>query len=473
MLRNKKGKTKIIGLIIGIAFILIIGYIVVCMTRLRNLSIGKIVDIHIQDGSADYLEMLLEPENEKDYSNKLILLDRDAVEQLIQYMRDNDVRIVSGTYQIPQTSDYKEMISILEFEPEIEASGIQEDMLAYWMVLNNKKPFISANEGCQEFFWEEYFWCTSEPDPLYTVYDFGIVDLDHDGSRELVMTGFPETTQVLDYQEGKVYSYQFVYRGMARITVDGIYSSGSAADIGGFHRISLDKGSYEEETLAYMEHDHYEVEGIEVSSREFYAYTEPIANAEQMETMDFTEEMLCKILLGGPTEEELSILESMEPEEICEENDPQRAAVPEDYQDVLGGKEEFICVTENGERFLVDGNHVRNASGEELYQILYFSIVDMEGDGADEVVLTCGGNNLILHAAEGAIYGYVFDYWNEMGAITKEGVFKTGYPDENKYGKILSFGREDYRMEQIENYEVFDHDRIRYYAFSEEAVNQW
>lgn len=132
MIRNKKGRTKIIGVIIGIALILIIGYIVVCMMRLRNLSIGKIVDIHIQDGSADYLEMLLEPENEKDYSNILILLDRNAVEQLIQYMRDNDVRIVSGAYQIPQTSDYKEMISILEFEPEIEASEIQEDMLAYF-----------------------------------------------------------------------------------------------------------------------------------------------------------------------------------------------------------------------------------------------------------------------------------------------------------------------------------------------------
>lgn len=132
MIRNKKGRTKIIGSIIGIALILIIGYIVVCMMRLRNLSIGKIVDIHIQDGRADYLEMLLEPENEKDYSNKLILLDRNAVEQLIQYMRDNDVRIVSGAYQIPQTSDYKEMISILEFEPEIEASEIQEDMLAYF-----------------------------------------------------------------------------------------------------------------------------------------------------------------------------------------------------------------------------------------------------------------------------------------------------------------------------------------------------
>ena len=38
---------------------------------------------------------------------------------------------------------------------EIEVLGIPENMLAYWMVLNSKKPFVSANEDCQEFFWDE------------------------------------------------------------------------------------------------------------------------------------------------------------------------------------------------------------------------------------------------------------------------------------------------------------------------------
>lgn len=120
MLRNKKRLIKIMALIIGVILILIVGYIAILMNRLNNLSIGKRVDINIQDGSADYLEMLLEPENEKDPSNKLILLDRDAVEQVIQYMRDNDVRIVSGKYDIPQTSNYEEIMNILEFEPEKE-----------------------------------------------------------------------------------------------------------------------------------------------------------------------------------------------------------------------------------------------------------------------------------------------------------------------------------------------------------------
>lgn len=269
---------------------------------------------------------------------------------------------------------------------------------------------------------------------MFTIYDFGIVDLDNDGSEELVMTGFPETTQVLDYQEGKVFSYQFVYRGMKGITAGGVYNSSSGADIGGFHRIYLDKGNYKEETLAYMEHDHFEVEGIEVTSQEFFAYTETFANSEQMETTDFTEEMLDKILLGSLREEE------------------------------------FVCVTKNGEKFSIDGDCVKNETGKEVYQVLYFSTVDMDGDGEEEMVLTCAGSNLVLHTAKDAIYGYVFEYRNEMGAISKEGIFRTGYPDENNYGKILFFDDKGCRMELIENHETSHDDRIQYYFFSQEQI---
>lgn len=57
-----------------------------------------------------------------------------------------------------------------------------------------------------------------------------------------------------------------------------------------------------------------------------------------------------------------------------------------------------------------------------------------------------------------------------MGIISKEGIFKTGYPDENKYGKILSFDDKGCRMELIENYETSHDDRIWYYFFSQEQI---
>ena len=353
--------------------------------------------------------------------------------------------------------------------PEEIQEDIPEDMLAYWLVLNSKKPFISANEGCQEFYWDDYVWCLYEPYPRFTIYDFELVDLDQDGSDELVMTGFPETTQVLDYQEGKVYSYQFVYRGMAGILTNGVYNSSSAADIGGWHRIAyFDKGTYEEETLAYMEHDYFEVEGKEVSSEEFFAYIEPFVNGEQIEDMDYTEEMLDKTLLGDLGEEELSTLKRVIPEEICNENNPNMADIPEAYKDVLNGNEEFVCVTEEGQAFTIDGNCIRNPEGEEAGQVLYFSMVDMEGDGEPEVVLTCAGKNLILHAEEETVYGYAFDFWGEMGEITKDGVFRIGKLGA-QCGKIISLKKDECVTEPVENYEYMDDNRIRYYFFSGES----
>lgn len=116
MLKNKTGKTNLVPIITVVIITVIISYIVIQVINMNKIRIGKTVYIDFNIGTADYLESLLEPENEKDYSNKLILLDREAVEQLIRYMRDNDVRIVPGEYKISQTSNYDEIMNILDFE---------------------------------------------------------------------------------------------------------------------------------------------------------------------------------------------------------------------------------------------------------------------------------------------------------------------------------------------------------------------
>ena len=50
--------------------------------------------------------------------------------------------------------------------------------------------------------------------------------------------------------------------------------------------------------LAYMEHDYYEVEGTEVTSEEFYKYTEALRNMEKTKDIDFEEELVEKKLVG-------------------------------------------------------------------------------------------------------------------------------------------------------------------------------
>ena len=327
-----------------------------------------------------------------------------------------------------------------------EVTEIKQNLLAFYLVINNKKPFISADEGCQEFYWDEYYWHQGELELSFTISGFMLVDMDGDDEEELVLTGYmPETTQVLDYQEGKVYSYQFAYRGMKRILPNGVYDGSSGYDINGFYRIYFDKGTYEEERLAYMEHDYYEVEGVEVSSEEFYAYTEAFANADQVEDIDFTEEMLKKNLLGDLTKEEWDIVENIAPEEMKEEDIPYTAEELQVYSDVLTEGKEFICVTDEGQKFFLEDNYVRNKAGDDEYQILYFSIADMDGDEKPEIVLTCYPDTvLILHDAGEGVRGYRFSIYDEMrtGNGISDRIRYHFFSEEKNFSRILG-GCED------------------------------
>lgn len=120
MLNDKKRRLKLmVILFVIILLILIIAlYIAVSLNRSKDFSIGKMVYLDVENGSADYLETLLRPENKNDLNNKIILLNEEAVEKLIQYMRENNLRIVSGQYKISQTSNYEDLINVLEFEKE-------------------------------------------------------------------------------------------------------------------------------------------------------------------------------------------------------------------------------------------------------------------------------------------------------------------------------------------------------------------
>lgn len=369
----------------------------------------------------------------------------------------------------------KDEIRTYSSTDEISALNIPENLMAFYLVLNSKKPFVSADEGCQEFYWDEYYWHQGELKLSFTISGFMLVDMDGDDEEELVLTGYmPETTQIFDYQEGKVYSYQFAYRGVKGILPNGIYNGSSGYDIGGFYRMYFDKGIYEEETLAYMEYGYYEVEGVEVSAEEFDNYIETFLNTEQVEDIDFTEEMLEKNLLGDLTEEEQSIVENIAPEEIIKRTIPYTAEELQDYLDVLTGGKEFICVTDERRSFFLEDNYIRSKTEHEEYQVLYFSIVDMDGDEKAEVVLTCYPDTvLILHSVQGEVRGYQFSIYDEMRTVAEDGTYSFNNHGVTGYGKIISFGELDYETETVNNLNNGISDRIRYYFFSEETINQW
>jgi hypothetical protein len=311
------------------------------------------------------------------------------------------------------------------------------------------------NEDKQKFYLNEYFWYLNDVEPEYHANYFIIVDMDGDGLKEVVLECTPGTSQVLHYEDGEVYSYQFGIRAMKRIHINGIYdASGGAASNYYFRLTNLNKDGYTEEMIAKMKDDYYEVEGEEANSEEFFDYVKSIESVELAERME--------------SEQEIALMKRI-PVENMIENEPgyqEYKLTLQLYAAVLTREEDVIYVT-------------RDTSGEDTFgdelTWVYFSIVDMDGDGVQELVFTSDYDVIrILHYEEGQVYCYQFRPFKfETSVITTDGIFQTDDLSSTGYARIVSFDKDGYEIEPVEDYESSDHDRIRYYFFSEEAINQW
>ncbi len=363
----------------------------------------------------------------------------------------------------------QESIEEVEYpsEEEIVSLGIPEDMLAYWLVLNNKKPFISVNQEGQKFFWNEYFWETALLCDEYSARRFMIVDMNRDGRDEIVLECDPGTTHILHYEDGEVYGYQFVFRAMLRISKEGIYDASDGAQDNYFYRLTeLNKDGYTEELLAELHGEHYEIGGKEVTWEEFYAYAQTIYGRET-ERMDYTENMLASYLLGELSEQEIALVKRIPKEDMLESEPDYREhrQALQLYAGVLTGEQDVILVTEDTYKY-----------ADETVPI-YFSLVDMDGDGIPELVFNCYYDVVwILHCDKGKVFGYhLRPSLLETPLITTDGVI---YTDEEElsptgYARITAFEEDGCRIEPVENYQKGNCDRVRYYYYSEETMAQW
>lgn len=359
----------------------------------------------------------------------------------------------------------QESIEEVEYpsEEEIAALGIPEDMLAYWLVLNNKKAFISVNQEGQKFFWNEYFWyITWLCDELYAD-RFIIVDMDGDGNKEIVLECYQGTQHIFRYEDGEVYGYQFGLRGMLTISEDGIYDASDGAQDNYFYRLTeLNKDGYTQELLAELHGEHYEIGGKEVTWEEFYAYAQTIYGREA-ERIDYTEDMLASYLLGELSEQEFALMKRIPKEDMLDSEPDYREhkQALQLYAGVLTGGQDVILVTEDTYKY-----------ADETVPI-YFSLVDMDGDGIPELVFNCYFDVAwILHYREGEIYGYPLDAALD---ITTDGVFWEEFNrfSPTGYARIMAFEEDGCRIEPVENYQEGSHGRVRYYYYSEETMAQW
>ncbi|MFG6356409.1 MAG: hypothetical protein K1W26_06220 [Acetatifactor sp.] len=359
-----------------------------------------------------------------------------------------------------------EQVEFLSASDDIDITQPErsEDMLAYWKVLNSKQPFVSVDEGYQEFYWDEYYWCLGEIRGGRKAEQFMIVDMDDDGASEVILECSPESIQVLHYENGIVYSFQFVFRGMKRVHNNGVYEgSDGAANTSYCKLVELNRDGYKEEEIASMDDNYYEVDGKEVSYEEFCECVEQIEDVNLAECMEFTESNLDEQFLGRLPEQDIALLKKLPSEKSIEdETDPlgHRQALRL-YAAVLAGEQDVIFVTEDTFKY-----------ADETMPI-YFSMLDLDGDGVQELVFECDYDVVwILHYRGEGIYGYHF---RPSPVITTDGVFRTDREELSPtgYARITAFEEDGCRIEPVENYQKGSCDRVRYYYYSEETMAQW
>lgn len=117
-MRGKK-MLKTLLMLAGLLILIVVMYFAVNLWRLCTFRIGKTLYIDVVDADAEYLEYIYSMRNnslQSDPNAKLNLLDKKVFVRLIKYMKKNDMKICDGKYAIPQTSTFKELIEILDFE---------------------------------------------------------------------------------------------------------------------------------------------------------------------------------------------------------------------------------------------------------------------------------------------------------------------------------------------------------------------
>ena len=114
-----------------------------------------------------------------------------------------------------------------------------------------------------------------------------------------------------------------------------------------------------------------------------------------------------------------------------------------------------------------DGKMIANVEGiynDEYDRGVTFFVVDFDSDGKDEVCITYGsGDILILHEADGQIYGYNHTF-RGFNPVYTDGTFggSSGASNSEFYGKV-SFTKDEFRYEDITGVEWDRDGNATYY----------
>ena len=189
----------------------------------------------------------------------------------------NFSRAVKFTDSAVSYETVKQQLENEDFLPGGYQTGLPEK---YQDVLDNQKRLQYRNES---IFLNEAWWIDADR----TYWEYCLIDMDGDGSVEMLID-MGQDILLLTVEYGKVYGFDFSFRGMYYAKVDGSFCWNYHAGYGESKIKYFYNGTYKEEELYRVEWgsdgnpDKYFIKGEEVTEEEFVRYVAENPRAEQV-----------------------------------------------------------------------------------------------------------------------------------------------------------------------------------------------
>jgi hypothetical protein len=178
--------------------------------------------------------------------------------------------------------------------------SLQNSLKAYNDVLQNKAKFNTtfyAEDATKTLFLNQLLSSGSE---TFRILNFSVLDMDGDGTPEVVMQyclsadcPYPDYVEVLHYNNGTIYGYNFSYRGLYGLKDDGTFCWSNGSDDNGCAKLRFTSNAYEYDNLGYTKPNvptSYFVNNQPVNESEYNDFINNQDNKKDVTWLDFTDE---------------------------------------------------------------------------------------------------------------------------------------------------------------------------------------
>lgn len=202
---------------------------------------------------------------------------------------------------------YGKMYVIKNDDIQITPQPSPDPCLAYKNVLQNIVEFITtsyAENGTKTIFLDQIL---NNGFDTFRFVNFTVLDMDGDKTPEVViqycLTGdypYPDFVEVLHYSESTVYGYNFSYRGLYRLKIDGSFNWSNGSNDNGYSKLRFTSDNCENVVIGYckpnLPTESYFINNQTVTESEYDAFIKSQDDKEDAIWYDFTEENIDKQL---------------------------------------------------------------------------------------------------------------------------------------------------------------------------------